>query len=327
LGGLLGLALICPTVASAESVAQLKGRLEELKARSAQAGKAFSDGYWKLDETEGRLAKTRVRLSATERKLKASKQRLNGRAEEIYRREDLGLLQFLVGSQSYEQFVTRAQYLARIGSADAHAVAEVRELTRQLKREREQLEADRKVQAKDVARLKRDRDALQTRLKSLEGEFRRVKRQLDAARTGRNTPSGVASAAGPNGLVFPVAGSYYYADTWGASRSGGRRRHQGTDIMAPHGTPCVATLSGTVRAKQSSLGGMTIWLSADNGWSFYYAHLQGYAVTSGRVRAGQVIGYVGSSGNAAANAPHLHFEIHPGGGGAVNPYSYLRAME
>ena len=171
--------------------------------------------------------------------------------------------------------------MRRIGVRDAQVIAEVRGL-----RQPPDVRARRARQGAQVrneralASLRSERDRLQSRLKAKQADFLRVKAELDAVRGGPNRPDGQMATPGPNGMVFPVVGSYYYSNTWGASRSGGRRRHQGTDIMAPRGTPVVAVLSGRVSAKSGGLGGKTIWLTASNGWQFYYAHLDGWAVRS-----------------------------------------------
>jgi murein DD-endopeptidase MepM/ murein hydrolase activator NlpD len=123
------------------------------------------------------------------------------------------------------------------------------------------------------------------------------------------------------GLMFcPVDGPVNFSDTWGAARSGGRS-HQGVDMMADHGVPTVAPVSGRVEHRGTSIGGLSWYVYGDNGNMYYGTHLQSYANQGvGWVEAGTLIGYVGSSGNASESGPHLHFEIHPGGGSAINPY-------
>lgn len=100
-------------------------------------------------------------------------------------------------------------------------------------------------------------------------------------------------------------------------------------MMALRGTPVAAIYSGTITSLASnSLGGKTIWLSA-NGDKFYYAHLDSHAsgLSVGQsVSEGEIIGTVGSTGNASDLYPHLHFEYHPGGGAAVNPYPLVKSI-
>ena len=123
-------------------------------------------------------------------------------------------------------------------------------------------------------------------------------------------------------IVCPMPGSAY-GDSWGAPRSGGRR-HEGVDMLAPTGTPIYAVVSGTVTFRQNRLGGNAVSLAGDNGNRYYYAHLSRYEGASRRVNQGDVIGYNGDTGNATG-VPHLHFEVHPGGGLAVNPTPTVRA--
>lgn len=127
------------------------------------------------------------------------------------------------------------------------------------------------------------------------------------------------------GSACPVP-SASFTDTWGAPRSGGRT-HQGTDLMAASGAPVYAVASGVIKATSSVNGGLSIYLTAANGDRFFYAHNSENLAGSGQqVAAGDLIARVGNSGNARGTAPHVHFEMQPGGGRAVNPYQFLRGL-
>ena len=95
-------------------------------------------------------------------------------------------------------------------------------------------------------------------------------------------------------------------------------------MIGPTGVPLLAVVDGFAAAKNNTLGGVAIWFTGADGNKYYYAHLDRYEKL-GAVSKGDVIGYIGQTGNAKFSVPHLHFEIHPGGGAAVNPYPTVRA--
>jgi murein DD-endopeptidase MepM/ murein hydrolase activator NlpD len=131
------------------------------------------------------------------------------------------------------------------------------------------------------------------------------------------------------GAVFPVRGQVEFTDTFGAYRADVKgHRHEGNDIFARMRTPIVAVLAGTIEYSTAGIGGNNARLTDAVGDSFYYAHMERFAAglkSGDHVARGQVIGYVGETGDAAGTSPHCHFEIHPHGGPAIDPYPYLQA--
>jgi murein DD-endopeptidase MepM/ murein hydrolase activator NlpD len=148
------------------------------------------------------------------------------------------------------------------------------------------------------------------------------------------TPLRATPSLHGRGYVFPLVTRAWVVDTFGAARDG-VSWHHGDDLFAVRGTPVRAVASGVLfSVGWQRLGGRRLWLRDGAGNEFYYAHLDGYArrVHDGvGVHAGEVIAFVGNSGDAETTPPHLHFEIHPasflglGYDGAVDPTAYLRS--
>src|SRR3954469_25141441 len=160
--------------------------------------------------------------------------------------------------------------------------------------------------------------------------------------------SAAASAAGkvPDHILFPVVRKVQYIDDFGAPRGGGA--HQGNDLMAAKKSPAVAAEAGKVKYWTTSrTAGCMLYLYGASGTTYLYIHLNndltmrndnkgkcvaGTAYAKGlkdgaKVTAGQMIGFVGDSGDANGIASHLHFEVHPGGSAAVSPYTYLQKAQ
>jgi murein DD-endopeptidase MepM/ murein hydrolase activator NlpD len=164
--------------------------------------------------------------------------------------------------------------------------------------------------------------ALATRINEITAAMTSAQEAREIAEAQAAIEAANARRLAMGGLVCPVDGPVTFTNTWGAPRSGGRT-HKGVDMLAARGTPTVAPVSGEVVHRSSSLGGLSWYVYGDNGNTYYGTHLSRYENQgAGWVEAGTTIGYVGDSGNAAGT-PHLHFEVHPGGGAPVNPYPYV----
>jgi murein DD-endopeptidase MepM/ murein hydrolase activator NlpD len=189
------------------------------------------------------------------------------------------------------------------------------------------LDGERKVVELELAVMARARQDLQSRLVAAPRQARASRGEARGVPPQPVLQTAEAAAAIPvaTNLICPIAGPLAFTDTWGDPRGGGRR-HKGTDLMNRFGTPNVAVVSGQIARHHSGAGGLAVYLYGDDGHTYYYAHLSEVVGPDRRVAQGEVIAKTGNSGNARGGAPHTHFEIHPGGGEAANPYPSMRAV-
>ena len=156
-------------------------------------------------------------------------------------------------------------------------------------------------------------------------ERRRARERREAAR--------VRTRLTRRGYAFPVVGQASAADTFGAARAAPVVKHEGTDIFAPFGSPVVAVRAGRLsRVGTLPISGNRLWLTTEDGDAFFYAHMSTFATAAKdgtQVKAGEVLGYLGNTGDAEPTPPHVHFEIHPGGESkaAIDPYPVVAVWQ
>jgi murein DD-endopeptidase MepM/ murein hydrolase activator NlpD len=346
----MALALLLP-VLPLQGAFAARDPLAEAEARVTAARRAANEAAVRFEEAQTRyyalqedIERTRETVAALERDAAGIALLAQERAIEAYRRAGRELDSIISGDDVLEA-MRRNELLDRVNAQGNDAVDRLGALTEDLRVQEQALAQQVAEQERIVGDLRAREAELRQTLRAAEraeAELRerlaRERRQREAeerirrarAAAAARSSSGGAVLARPaggggttvSGLFCPVPGSSF-GDSWGAPRSGGRR-HQGVDMMAGYGTPIYAVVSGTVSHGRSGLGGNQIWLHGSDGHRYFYAHLQNFVGPAGSVSKGDQIGTVGDTGNARGT-PHLHFEIHPGGGRAVNPYPSVRA--
>lgn len=305
------------------------------KSEFQVAAEAYEVAALEVENVLYRQERAAETLQIRQSDMEVAKDRFEQQAVEAYMNGGSTNPALFFMASSLDEVITSTEFLSSAASDEQDIASDLAALQGELGVLQGQLvvlEQDLRVveserlAAKDVQEqaMLADQDAWE----ELSGECANLQKQYEievarAAAARGGGAAGVSSAATP-GFRCPFPGSSFI-DSWGAARSGGRA-HKGTDMMGPYGAPLYAVASGIVYTANSGLGGRSVWVVADYGVAFYYAHLSGYNVSSGsRVSTGDVVGFNGDSGNASGGAPHLHFEIHPGGRGAaaVNPYPTL----
>lgn len=329
--------------AVADPVADAKAKVAGAQRAANEAAARYEDAQVKMAELSNEIERLRAQIAAGEDRRSKLRVAAHRRAIDVYKESGSAAPLLAIDDDPLDA-IRREKLLAGANARDNDAVDALGELNDELDRQRAAIDARREEQAgalevfrSEARRLEADLASAQRAQAAAEEEARKAAEAAQKAEQERQARDKATQAAGSQqtatpsgrapsgGLICPIEGPVSFVDSWHAPRPGGRL-HEGVDLMSPRGTPNVAVVSGSITQKAGGTSGNGVYLSGDNGDRYYYFHLDSYAGGPRRVTQGEVVGYVGNTGDASGGATHTHFEIHPGGGGAVNPYPAVRAV-
>ena len=308
-----------------------QGQLSSIDARLAEALQKLEEATGRLEEVTANLQATREERDAAEARFERIEARLNERAAEMFMEGPASDIGFYLGATSLSDLSDRIEFVDVVQQDDADLAQEVLNLRNQLAATEDRLEelqsvARRRQRSAEAlqAQVEADLEAQQAVLADVEStladatvnekEAQKAYKewQAELAATGYGAHSSVALPEQWQGVfeACPVAEPRGFGDGFGAPRYvGGYHLHKGVDIVAPMGTPILATFDGTASDATNAYGGNAVYVTGRYGTT-YNAHMTSIAKL-GPVQAGEVIGYVGSTGLAGGAVNHNHFEFHP----------------
>jgi murein DD-endopeptidase MepM/ murein hydrolase activator NlpD len=322
--GMLGLGLRLPAAHAAEDPARdpltlAQQRLDETRAEATDISGKISAAQSEEARLEAAIADAERKIPALRARAAELRLQVKQRAAELYvRHGNTSKLESTIDADNAVDGLRAAHLTDTIGDHDLAAASELRDTAAKLVAQEAQLQSQRGQLQQTLASLAPLNDLLQKKLVFAAAAYDKVK----ALTTGDGPKHGTDVATGAS--VCPVQGVSVFTDDFGEPRSGGP--HPGIDMGAVTGTPVVAVVDGFMRHDTGGDGGNGAWLMGVDNVSYYYAHFSRYEGDARIVKAGDVIGYVGMTGNATG--PHLHFEVHPGGALAppADPFATLLTL-
>jgi len=300
----------------------------DLQRRADSAAVRYDRAVATLSRLADDIDRLERRIAGAESRIAPLRATVTRRAVVVYT-TDRGLdafAGFAAGADPVES-ARGAKLVSEVSAGDYAALRAMADATAGLTRRLDELAARRAEQQRATDDLQAERRNVELALSYMVRREQALQSRLIVrASRGDRAPLDAVPPSDPipvvTDFVCPIRGPLTFTDTWGAPRPGGRR-HEGTDLMNPYGTPNVAVVSGSFETHHSGLGGLVIYLHGDDGNTYYYAHLSQIVGPDRHVAQGEVVALTGSSGDATT--PHTHFEFHPGGGAAVNSYPLVRA--